>query len=252
MERADSITSPGGWWRTLWHKNFLGLIPYTFVTPRGYRIACRRRYEIRMCEKIFTCRQYPLDQLPVPIHTVLDVGANIGVFSLFCADYFGATVKHIIAVEPFAKNYRRICATVRQNRLGELIHPVNQAVSDAPGNANLLLADSHYSHSLNAAKVKNPNSAQPVEVTTLNELKRKHQLATIDLLKLDVEGSELRVLEGGRDVLTVTNALVIEAHKGFCSFGDLKERLAPYNLLPLPGTRAADSDHGDFCFCRGL
>lgn len=238
------------WWRQFWYKNFLGLVPYTFVSPSGIRIPCRRRYEIRMCEKIFGCQQYPLDQLGHPIHTVLDVGANIGVFSFYCADAFRNTLKSIHCVEPFSKNVARIGAVTRANHLDSLIHPIRAAVNDQPGTADLLLADSHYSNSILASKVKSPNARETVPVTTLDRIRAEQKLGEIDLLKLDVEGVELPALAAGTEVLKHTRALVIEAHKGFCTFGDLVSLLRPYQLVPLNGTTANPGDFGDFCFVR--
>ncbi len=250
MQSITDASSENGWLRRIWFKNFLSLVPYTFITPKGYRIECRRRYEIRMCEKIFACDQYPLDRLGIPIETVLDVGANIGVFSMFCADRFSATVKKIIAVEPFRKNFERISETVQRNRLDQLVRPLNLAAGNERGQGSLLLADSHYSNSLLPSKVKSPKAAQPVEVTTLNDLMREKELKRVDLLKIDVEGVELKVLEAAADVLAVTGALVIEAHKNFCTFGQLRKLLGRYSLAPLEGTNAADDSFGDFCFVR--
>lgn len=203
-----------------------------------------------MCEKIFSCVQYPLDRLKFPVKTVLDVGANIGVFSMYCADAFAPGIQRIVSVEPFSRNAARIRETAARNGLHGLIEVVNAAAGEQAGTAELLLADSHYSHSILPAKVKRPNAAQQVSIITLDGLKREKCLENIDLLKVDVEGVELEVLRGGAELLRTTRALIIECHKGFCTFGNLKTVLAAHGLKPLQGTEALDEDFGDYCFVR--
>ena len=240
------------WCRDFWLKNFLGLIPYTFTTPRGYQITCRRRYEIRMCETIFSRQHYPVDRLPYPVRSVVDIGANIGVFTLFCADAFAERIEKIYAIEPYLPSYRRICSTVARNGLGKLISPINRAVSDQEGTVDLLLGDAHYSHSLLPQKVTHPRARHPVTMTTLNAVKLELGIAELDLLKVDIEGAELKALAQSHDLLAVTKMLIIEVHKGFCSFHDVAELLRPFGFQALQAPKNDDEIYGDFCFYRSL
>lgn len=240
------------WCRDLWLKNFLSLFPYTFRTPRGYQITCRRRYEIRMCETIFGRRHYPVDRLPYAIRSVVDVGANIGVFSLFCADAFADRIDKIYSIEPYLPNYRRICSTVSRNGLDKVIVPIHRAVSDQEGTVDLLLGDAHYSHSLLPQKVTHPRARQPVAMTTLNALKRELGLTELDLLKVDIEGAELKAFAQGHELLAVTNMLIVEVHEGFCSFQDVLGVLRPFGFQALQSPKNENEIYGDFCFYRAI
>jgi hypothetical protein len=58
------------------------------------------------------------------------------------------------------------------------------------------------------------------------------------------------VLEGGREVLRTARTLFIEAHRGFCTRGDLEEILAPLGFVLTSWDGSLVRDHGDFCFVR--
>lgn len=73
-------------------------------------------------------------------------------------------------------------------------------LSDAPGSRTLHLFKNPKLNSLHARAglAQGETTEEQVTVTTLDEYARSRQLGEIDFLKIDVEGEELRVLEGGR------------------------------------------------------
>jgi len=73
-------------------------------------------------------------------------------------------------------------------------------LSDAPGTRTLHLFENAKLNSLHARAglAQGDVIEEQVTVTTLDEYARSRQLGEIDFLKIDVEGEELRVLEGGR------------------------------------------------------
>lgn len=238
------------WLRQFWRKNFLGLFPHWFKTPRGQRIDCRRRYEIKMCEEFFLGGHYPLEFVRRPLRTVFDIGANMGLFSLLCAEHFGDELEQVVAVEPSRRTFRRLQRNIERNRLAARVRMLNAAVDAVPGRAALRLGAAHYSSSLEPAKVQNPRGTQLVQATTLDELKRRFAVQSLDVLKIDVEGSELGVLAGGKALLAVTQTLFVEAHRGFCGRADLEQVLFPYGFRLAPWDDSMARDHGDFCFVR--
>jgi hypothetical protein len=107
-----------------------------------------------------------------------------------------------------------------------------------------------YSYSLEPAKIQHPRATQTVSVTTLDELKRRSGVNRVDLLKIDVEGSELGVLQGAREVLSTARTVFVEAHRGFCRRADLVRVLSPLGFMLVPWADSAERDYGDFCFIR--
>ncbi|MBX2971855.1 MAG: FkbM family methyltransferase [Flavobacteriales bacterium] len=129
--------------------------------------------------------------------TVLDIGANTGVYALIAqAIRPQATV---IAVEPVRRVYEKLLTNTRMN--GDRIQAVYAAVSDHTGTATLYdLPDSEHvlSVSLDPAWNKESTRLRPVEVpcTTVMDLLGAHGLTKADLLKIDVETHEPAVLDG--------------------------------------------------------
>lgn len=238
------------WLRQFWLKNFLSIFPYWFKSPGGMRVDCRRRYEIKMCQAFFIDRHYPVEFIRRPVHTVFDIGANIGLFSLACAEQFSDDLRQIVAIEPSKTTFRRLERNIRRNRLQPRVTMLHEAVGATSGQGALRLGKAHYSHSLEPTKVQSPRGTELVSVTTLDELKRRFGIEVIDLLKIDVEGSELGVLEGAQEVLKATRTIFIEAHRGFCTRADLDRVLSPFGFVLAPWPGSLGRDHGDFCFVR--
>jgi len=241
-----------GWARQFWLKNLLSLFPYWFESPKGTKIDCRRRYEIKMCEAFFMAEHYPMEFVRQPVRTVFDIGANMGLFTLSCLEQFGADLRQVVAVEPSAKTFVRLQRNIARNppRGQTKVALLHEAVDATPGKATLTLGKAHYSHSLVFEKVHTVRGSEQVDVTTLDALKERYRVDALDILKIDVEGAELQVLQGAKSLLGVTSTIFIEAHKRFCTRADLVRVLTPYGFVLAPWDDSHARDHGDFCFVR--
>lgn len=236
--------------RQFWLKNLLGLFPYRFESPGGTRIDCRRRYEIQMCKAFFIDQHYPMEYVRRPVRTLFDIGANMGLFSLSCAEQFGEELRHVVAVEPSTKTFRRLRRNFARNPVQAKVSLVNEAVGAAPGQGVLRVGQAHYSSSLEPTKVRTPRGTEVVNVTTLDELMQRYAIDSVDLVKIDVEGSELAVLEGAHQLLRTARTLFIEAHRGFCGRSDVERKVGPFGFELVPWEDSLERDHGDFCFVR--
>jgi FkbM family methyltransferase len=122
----------------------------------------------------------------------LDIGANIGLYSLYAGYYAvqsGRAVQ-IHAVEPDRENQRRLMDNVRANGFDVTLWPA--AVSDSAGQLSLT------PHNDNRGEIKLSTTAQEdsetVTVITLDAMIKQSGFPHIDLLKLDIEGHDLRAL----------------------------------------------------------
>jgi FkbM family methyltransferase len=133
-----------------------------------------------------------------------DVGANVGTFSLVAALARKASV---VAFEPGYANFARLCENILLNQCTASVVPVPLPLSDAPGLLSFKyrsLEPGQSRHSLGEGPyVARASSTyvQPVCATSLDRAVVDFQLPAPHHLKIDVDGSELRVLRGGSNVL---------------------------------------------------
>jgi FkbM family methyltransferase len=127
--------------------------------------------------------------------TFYDVGANIGFFSLVAARQVGES-GNVIAFEPVPENADAIRRNADLNAFDWII-VVDVAVSSSTGEAELVLAEHPGGAALRSAAMP-PDATRciTVKTATLDSLVRRKDFPPPDVVKIDVEGAELRVLQG--------------------------------------------------------
>jgi FkbM family methyltransferase len=148
------------------------------------------------------------DFIPSPEWTVLDIGANIGVFSMRQARR-GARV---YAFEPNPECFRRLTSAIDANRLSDMITAFNCALGAVPGIGLLTVSTNTCTGSVMAVRPAGDVSRITVEVKSLDGVLASLGLKRIDLVKIDVEGAEVDVLQGASEVLAMVNRIVLEYH----------------------------------------
>ena len=150
------------------------------------------------------------DFVPRPGWIVLDVGANAGVYAVRQAGR-GA---YVYAFEPNPGSYRRLRKSVRANNLESRVTAVNCALGATAASAELLVPGGLTSMgSLRPEWTAGAgHTAVTVEVETVDQVVRSLGINRIDLMKVDVEGLELDVLQGAQESLALVDRLVIEYH----------------------------------------
>lgn len=147
-----------------------------------------------------------------PGELFLDVGANIGSYSILAAAGVGARVH---AIEPILDTFNNLMANISINNLDKLIHAHRLGLSDKEG--HLFFTSNHdtLNHVLAAGEEA---TREEIPVTTMDEL-CKYQLPT--LVKIDVEGHELAVLRGAKKIMTNPNLLgvIIELNGSGARYG---------------------------------
>jgi FkbM family methyltransferase len=133
-----------------------------------------------------------------------DVGANVGLYSLYALQNVGKTGA-VYAFEANPEMFRILTLNGVQNRAANL-HAFNVAVSDRPGTATFYVNPKEEgSSSLHDPRPHAPagslyDTVKPINVAaiTLDEFFLDAGLKAVKLIKIDVEGYEPQVLEGGR------------------------------------------------------
>jgi FkbM family methyltransferase len=134
--------------------------------------------------------------------TFVDVGANIGFYSLITS-LTKPGIK-VIAFEPNPKNFDILMDNIRANGF-ENIHCERLAISDSVGTATLYLNGSDMSASLLPDFQKDTNPALQsikIQTATLDDYFEKQPSGSPLVLKIDVEGHEVALLRGGRRILS--------------------------------------------------
>jgi FkbM family methyltransferase len=131
--------------------------------------------------------------------TVLDVGANVGWYSLLVARCRPRCTVH--AFEPIPHTFGYLERNIALNRVTN-VHPHNLALSNTDGEADFYWEPSLLGRA-SAADLSDHGEARRVKrpMRRLDALLPELGLGAVDFIKCDCEGSELRVFEGGRETL---------------------------------------------------
>ena len=134
-----------------------------------------------------------------PGMTLVDVGANEGLFTLVAALRVGDSGR-VLALEPSSREFQRLQKNIDLNGLKN-VEPLRLALYDHSGHANLSCAE--FGHEgLNAIGDRIANAgvavtgSETVELETLDTLVAARGVDHLDFIKVDAEGSEARILEG--------------------------------------------------------
>lgn len=138
---------------------------------------------------------------------VFDVGANVGELTLIFSRFVGET-GDVHAFEASGATFARlklICETAEKRN----VVPNHLGLSDENGIIKLnIYADAYSSFNSQAARpLKNygldlePVGVEETPAMTIDNYCEKNNIKQIDLLKIDVEGAELQVIKGAREML---------------------------------------------------
>lgn len=143
-----------------------------------------------------------------PESHVLDVGANIGCTSIL----FGSLARSVASFEPSPTTFAFLSRNVASAGMNN-VQLYNFALGATPGEFELTFAPQDRSGGFvsNKTKANAGHVTERIQVETLDTFTRLHDLQRVDFMKIDVEGFEQRVLEGGRDaVQRLRPAVVLE------------------------------------------
>ena len=138
-----------------------------------------------------------------PNDLFIDIGANIGSYTVLAA---GGTGAQVITVEPISSTYQQLCLNLKLNNLEANVESHCLGLSDHTGILQFTSTQDTVNHILADGEIHHQNDTENVQVTTLDNLMAGRNPT---LLKIDVEGHEMSVLEGSHNTLESPNLLAI-------------------------------------------
>ena len=138
----------------------------------------------------------------IPRSIILDVGANLGDFTMALA----SKAKRVISIEPGQKNFVLLCSNLRANSLNQVI-PLNVAAHDCMEKLSLdgIGAD---------LRVTKFDGEELTIGMPLDDVLRTHEVEILDIVKIDVQGHEAVALRGMSSYLKAhrVGLIIVEIH----------------------------------------
>ncbi len=150
--------------------------------------------------------------------TFLDVGANVGYHTLKSATAYGKDIK-VIAIEAHPETYKALCRNIACNGFKNII-AINKAVSDKKGIITLYddididgyLNSGHATLLLEQKSNFKSSKLSNVLSDTLDNILKEHNISSVDVLKMDIEGAEIQALGGSMNTLKKLRKIIVEIH----------------------------------------
>jgi FkbM family methyltransferase len=128
---------------------------------------------------------------------VLDIGAHIGYYTLIAARIVGDKGK-VYAFEPDPKNFKILKRNVEENGYKNIIL-VNKALSNKSGRIKLFInKENTGDHRI--YDLKNEREFISIQAITLDDFFKK-RAKKVDLIKMDIQGAEVRAFKGGNRLI---------------------------------------------------
>jgi FkbM family methyltransferase len=176
--------------------------PYALRLRSGQQITLQEYEDVIVFWLVFARRHYPVDPAD---RVIVDVGANIGMFTLYAARQ--APKSHIVAIEPFPDTCLRLRSHVEANQLQDRVTILNWAVSSSSSSGNMDSAreipsqyrriHSETTKTLNfnhRKRLEQDEEGIAVKTETLEKLLDYARVDSGDLVKINIHGSEYEVL----------------------------------------------------------
>jgi FkbM family methyltransferase len=187
------------------------------ATGTEYRI--RRIESLIVADEIFGTHVYR-DIIHPQARTIMDIGCNIGFFSLYCAEELGRKDIEGIAIDANPEVTSETRWHLKKNGLTKI--DVIDGLAGAPKTereGTFYVSSSNIGSSVRPTSNPNlpakgtPHAIQVKTVDLAEEWKKRFGPKRIDILKIDVEGSEEDLIKNSADLLALSDRIAIDIHK---------------------------------------
>lgn len=141
-----------------------------------------------------------------PGMTVIDIGANIGLYTIIAARLVGPTGR-IFAYEPEDENFEILKKNIAINNLSN-VTPIKIALADMIGETQLYLDDNNKGHHSFAQNIQSKKIIR-IQTDTLDNSLQSHKISKADIIKMDIEGAEGLALRGMEKTIAQNPKLIM-------------------------------------------
>jgi FkbM family methyltransferase len=218
----------------------LGASKISVLVPDGnYEVALRLgTSDIPTFNQVFVRSDYASPHLPETAETIVDLGANIGLATIFFGTRYPKA--RILSVEPEAANFAALVANTAA--LGDRVQTRRAAVWMRDGFVSLRTEDDE-GLPLGAWGVRVADETDQPEANIacdkLTTLLNNAGFGEVDILKVDIEGAELELFsDAASEWLPRTKLIIVETHDRFRSgtkAAVLNAVLSTFEELPMSG-----------------
>jgi len=172
----------------------------------------------------FIVQQYRYDSIVEPKlgDIVFDIGAYVGDTALWFSKAVGPQGK-VFAFEPEPRNFEKLKANLERNKVTNVI-PLKLALSENEEEMQVATGGS-------SSTITQAGTGTSVEVTTIDRFVETNKISQVDFIKMDVEGHELKVLEGAHETIkTFKPSLALSVYHRGDDLIELPKLLLELNL----------------------
>jgi FkbM family methyltransferase len=201
-----------------------------FDTPLGRHVL----------NEVLSGASYPLQPQAGSVHTILDIGANVGAATLYFALHYPEA--RLLAFEPAPASYDLLVCNTRGLKNVEAF---NFGLAESSRSAALYLGNQDSVTNSVCASCLNTTSTAKVRLRAANTALRQLGVRDADIVKLDTEGCEVPILRSLTPMLPRIGVIYIEYH-GEADRLEIDRLLTGTHLL-VQG-RALGPHRGEFCY----
>lgn len=206
---------------------------FSLVVPQDDFVGRSIKYFGELDRKV----SWVVERVLQPGDIAIDIGANLGLVSFQMLERVGPTGQ-VFAFEPQPRMIGYIEKSMAMNGV-ENLHLQKMGLGAEPGKLWLSIPSAN----AGAASFCDATGENAVEVpvTTLDDFGRQHDLETVHLVKIDVEGFEFQVVSGGANFFSTTRPNVVIFEENRNNAGDVPESIRAfqshgYDIFALPKT----------------
>jgi FkbM family methyltransferase len=178
---------------------------------------------------VFNKEYFSLDSYkPAKGNVIIDCGAFAGIYTIMASRLVGDD-GHVVAIEPEPRSFGLLTKNVKRNGLKN-VSLLNLALSNQIGKKDFYIQ-----------KIASRSSFYPPNLITEDYAKTRVKVQTldnlintnVDIMKIDVEGAELSVLEGACNALEkgLVDKLIVEVHKRINGVETISKFLNSYGYM---------------------
>ncbi len=142
---------------------------------------------------------------------VMDCGANIGLFTLYAYEF----ASKVYSIEPSKDHFETLTKMLTFNEMLDKVVPLNYAISGENGKTKLFHSDNTTAYSLNSLVTNGKTEDfEEVETKTLKTIFDENKIEHIDLVKMDIEGEEMKIFASSEfdSIAPLIDCIVVEWH----------------------------------------